>query len=307
MWRVAPHRVVAAAPEHLASLPLIEAKAGQLFPDTHVPERLREIVTPPEAFARAAREQRLFVAVAARDEAVGFALAGVMDGAAYLAELDVLPEHGRRGIGRDLIEAVKLWAAQGGFPALLLVTFKDLPWNAPYYLRLGFEALAPDAHTPALQAVLQREAAAGLDASRRVAMRARVEPAGPAPLRYVTRAGVANAELNALFGAAWPAHRERDFEATFAQSLLYVTAHAGPRLVGFVNLAWDGGLHGFVLDPTVHPDWRLRGVGSELMRLVIAGARDKGLEWLHVDYEPGLERFYRRSGFTSSEAGVLRL
>ena len=123
----------------------------------------------------------------------------------------------------------------------------------------------------------------------------------------MTRAGVGNVELNRLFAASWPGHAERDFVSLLAHSAFYVTAHLGPELVGFVNVAWDGGVHGFVLDPTVAPGHRRRGIGSSLLQHVVAGARERQLEWLHVDYEPGLDAFYRRAGFSSSEAGVLRL
>jgi len=301
------YHVAAAGLEQVRSLPAIELEASRLFPESHVPPNLRHVVTPQYAFASAQREGRLFTASTETGEVVGLALAGVMDGAAYLAELDVLPAHGRRGLGRKLIEAVIEWAERGGFAELTLATFRDLPWNAPYYARLGFEELAPAALGPALAAVLRREATTGLDPDKRLAMRRPLAANLEASLQYATRAGVGNAELNQLFRAAWPQHKQRDFESLLGHSALYVTAHLGPKLVGFVNVAWDGGQHGFILDPTVLPEHRLQGIGNALMRHAIAGARDRELVWLHVDFEPGLEAFYRKAGFVSSEAAVLRL
>lgn len=58
-----------------------------------------------------------------------------------------------------------------GCSALTLTTFADVPWNAPYYARLGFEAVPPERLTPGLRAVRDHEATVGLDAWRRVAMR----------------------------------------------------------------------------------------------------------------------------------------
>jgi predicted N-acetyltransferase YhbS len=77
--------------------------------------------------------------------------------------------------------------------------------------------------------------------------------------------------------------------------------------VGFVNLAWDGGVHAFFLDTTVHPAWQRRGIGQRLVNLAAQESRRSGAEWLHVDYEPHLEPFYRACGFRQSLAGVMRL
>ena len=116
-----------------------------------------------------------------------------------------------------------------------------------------------------------------------------------------------DAELNRLFAAAWPEHRSRAFGPVLACSFTYVCAFAGVALVGFVNVAWDGGVHAFLLDTTVAREYRRRGVGTELVRRAADVARGAGLEWLHVDYEPHLNGFYRGCGFGPTAAGLLRL
>ena len=113
-------------------------------------------------------------------------------------------------------------------------------------------------------------------------------------------------ELDDLFAASWGGHERRDFGPVLRRSLVYVCAYRG-RLVGFVNVAWDGGVHGFLLDTTVHPDLRRRGIGRRLVRLAAAEAGRRGVEWLHVDFEPHLRRFYEGCGFRLSEAGLLKL
>ena len=57
----------------------------------------------------------------------------------------------------------------------------------------------------------------------------------------------------------------------------------------------------------MHPDYRLRGIGRELVRRLTQAARDAGCEWLHVDYEASLARFYEACGFSPTAAGVIRL
>lgn len=124
---------------------------------------------------------------------------------------------------------------------------------------------------------------------------------------YTLSPAVTNAAMNALFAASWPNHREVDYAPELAHSLLYVCAHAGDRLVGFVNVAWNGGIHAFILDTTVHPDFQRRGIGVRLVRGAADAARLRGMEWLHVDYDPHLDAFYRACGFEPTLAGLIRL
>jgi ribosomal protein S18 acetylase RimI-like enzyme len=90
-------------------------------------------------------------------------------------------------------------------------------------------------------------------------------------------------------------------------SLAYVGAFDGETLVGFVNVAWDGRDHAFILDTRVHPAYRHRGIGRELVRRAAGVARERGCETLHVDYAAELEPFYAACGFTPTAAGLIDL
>jgi GNAT superfamily N-acetyltransferase len=114
-------------------------------------------------------------------------------------------------------------------------------------------------------------------------------------------------ELDALFAVSWPSHVSRDFGPVLAHSLVYLTARVGGRLVGFANVATDGGEHAFLLDPTVTPELRRRGIGRALVSRAIAESRARGARWLHVDYAVELEPFYRSAGFRATAAGLVRL
>ena len=114
--------------------------------------------------------------------------------------------------------------------------------------------------------------------------------------------------LNRLYATVWPDHQEREFERVLERSVTHVGAFDDDDvLVGFVYVAWDGGAHAFLLEPTVLPAFRNRGIGSALIRHAAREAADAGAEWLHVDYVGDLERFYSASGFRPKSAGVLRL
>jgi GNAT superfamily N-acetyltransferase len=95
-------------------------------------------------------------------------------------------------------------------------------------------------------------------------------------LQYPINSPVTSRQLNDLFAASWEGHRWRDFEPVLRRSLGYVCAWRGDELIGCVNLAWDGGVHAFVLDTTVRPNVRRRGVGRRLAKLAVEVARGVG-------------------------------
>jgi GNAT superfamily N-acetyltransferase len=113
-------------------------------------------------------------------------------------------------------------------------------------------------------------------------------------------------QLNRLFKASWSEHDACEFAPVLSRSLAYFGAYSASRLIGFVNVAWDGGQHAFLLDPTVHPDFRRQGVGRSLVQAAIQLASARGITWLHVDYEEALEPFYRSAGFMPTRAGLVR-
>ncbi|GII53489.1 GCN5 family N-acetyltransferase [Planotetraspora thailandica] len=102
---------------------------------------------------------------------VGFAMLGVVDGHAHLDQLAVHPDHGRRGIGTELLTAACDAAAATGAAAMTLTTFRDVPWNAPWYARRGFAVLAPEEWGLELTALVRHEQALGIDLAPRVVMR----------------------------------------------------------------------------------------------------------------------------------------
>jgi GNAT superfamily N-acetyltransferase len=156
--------------EDVPALGDVERAAATLFAPYGLAELFSE-TSAPEKLEDAARDGRLWVATDAAGTVVGFALAALVGGTAHLDELDVHPAHGRRGVGRALIDAVIAWARAHGHRALTLNTMRDVPWNAPYYERLGFVILPDDALPPALAELRRREVEHGLPGERRVSMR----------------------------------------------------------------------------------------------------------------------------------------
>ncbi len=100
---------------------------------------------------------------------VGYLIADLVDGCAHVEQVSVLPSQRGRRIGEGLVEHLAGWARDRGLPALTLTTYRDVPWNGPHWVRLGFrELIAPG---PGLRAIREHEAARGLDVWPRLAMR----------------------------------------------------------------------------------------------------------------------------------------
>jgi len=164
------YRIRLARPSDLALLPVVEKHAADNFEGYGLAALFARVLTPYAALEQAQKAGLLWVAVEHSDHPAGFALACEVGGNAHLDELDVDPRHGRQGLGRALVETVCDWARQAGFPAITLTTLSHIPWNAPFYEKLGFRILAPEELTPALQELLQSEVAHGLPVENRVAM-----------------------------------------------------------------------------------------------------------------------------------------
>jgi GNAT superfamily N-acetyltransferase len=119
-----------------------------------------------------------------------------------------------------------------------------------------------------------------------------------------------NAELNALHAEGFD-HRvlADDWWAQVQRhSLGWVCARDGEELVGFVNVAWDGAVHAFLLDTLVATRVRRQDVGTRLVEVAVEHARKAGCEWLHVDFEDHLRGFYFDGcGFRPTQAGLIAL
>jgi GNAT superfamily N-acetyltransferase len=147
----------------------VEIDAGQVFRDVGMPD-IADAVSDMSALRKAAAAQRLWMAEIGTEPA-GFITAEMVDGNAHVAQVSVARGYAGRGYGRALIELVEAWGRSAGCPATTLTTFRDVPWNAPYYARLGYTVLADDDMGPELRRIVAYEASLpGIDASLRCAM-----------------------------------------------------------------------------------------------------------------------------------------
>jgi GNAT superfamily N-acetyltransferase len=139
----------------LPLLPAIEQAADPLFASVG-------IVFPPGPMVIEEAIRDGAVIYVAGDPPVGFAAVRRRDGNVHLEQIAVHPDHGRQGIGGRLLERVVDHAVEEGAARVTLITFRDVPWNGPWYARHGFGELPEAGYGPQIRALWQAEIAAGL-------------------------------------------------------------------------------------------------------------------------------------------------
>lgn len=151
-------------------LPGIEAAAGEVFRDLGMDAVADDDLPTIEELARFLELDGILVAVDDRDHPVAYLLVEPLDGWAHVEQVSVHPDHAGLRLGSRLLDEADAWAKQHDLAGLTLTTFEHVPWNAPYYQRLGFHTI-DDAAVPAgLREIRNVEAARGLDRWPRVAM-----------------------------------------------------------------------------------------------------------------------------------------
>jgi GNAT superfamily N-acetyltransferase len=146
----------------------IEVAAGQAFAGLGMDFVASDEPLPAGELLRYVRDGRAW---AAGDEPVAYLIADLVDGNVHIEQVSVDPAHAGRRIGAALVEHVAAWARARSAPALTLTTYTEVPWNGPYYERLGFRPLAEAELTPGLRRIRAEEAAHGLDQWPRQTMR----------------------------------------------------------------------------------------------------------------------------------------
>lgn len=161
-----------ATPADFPAMGAVEITASQRFREVGLGLAAALPPLPVWHLRRAQEEGWAWVAASASGEVVGFLVGSVLDGVAHVDEVNVLPEHGRRGIGRALLETLAARAREQGLPAITLATFRHVPWNYPFYRSAGFRELGREELTPGLREIRRLESGVWIAlAAERVLMR----------------------------------------------------------------------------------------------------------------------------------------
>ena len=157
--------------DELTLLRAIETAAGEVFRELGMDEIADDAPLAVEELAAYQGDGRAWVSVDGADRPIAYLLMQRVDDSAHVEQISVHPDHARRGRGKALIDVAGQWSYEQGLTGLTLTTFEDVPWNAPYYRRLGFRILQDDEIPEGLRAIRRQETQFGLDRWPRVAMR----------------------------------------------------------------------------------------------------------------------------------------
>lgn len=173
--RVEGYRIRQARPDELHLLAEIDIAADRRFEAT--PYAAAVATYPPLQVPELAAMQdawRLWVATDSGGVPAGFAHTLLdPDSVLHLAQVSVHPDHAGHRLTRRIVDALIRYHKGRGIGEITLTTFRDVPWNAPYYVRLGFIEI-PDAEAdadPNLGPRLRDQIAHGLPRECRMAMR----------------------------------------------------------------------------------------------------------------------------------------
>lgn len=158
--------------DDVARLHDIDTAAGRLFRQVGMAEVADHAGIDQGLLHDLIAARRVWVVEASGDGApVAFATTAEVDTALHFDQVSVDPDFARRGVGRLLMEHLIEQARRSSHRAVTLTTFRDVPWNAPYYARLGFDVVPDEELTDGLRQIRERERESGLDAWPRVTMR----------------------------------------------------------------------------------------------------------------------------------------
>lgn len=315
-------RIRPAAFGDLPALQDVERAAGAPFRDLGMPEIADDEPPALDTLERFRRAGRCWVAADERDRPAAYLIAEPVDGALHVEQVSVHPRAAGRGVGRSLIAHAAAHARAEGLAALTLTTFAEVPWNAPYYARLGFRTLAGSDLTPGLRRIRAEESGHGLARWPRVCMRLdlREEGAAPAGPPRVTIRPAHERDFPGFLGLAaqveqWfgPMVEEAGFHdavrAHISRSMALVAVSSGPDLLGGLLFGAE--------PPAHHVHWlvvsqRARGTGvgralmAEATRRWVRGPGHLEVVTFGADHPgaavSGARVFYERLGFTPAEA-----
>ncbi|MET0794579.1 MAG: GNAT family N-acetyltransferase, partial [Polyangiaceae bacterium] len=272
----------------------IEDAAGTLFSGLRLIDEALDASFPLEKLSELVARGQVWVVCATGDLPVGMVIASLEDSAVYLEEIDVLPTYGRRGLGARLLESVCTWARAQGHSAVTLSTFREVPWNGPFYRKHGFRDLEPKEWTPRMHAIREQEALHGLRIEARTFMRR--------DLRGTTLPSIELRTRDCAEIESFLADRIEEFNSKatgYNDGESFAATHtdeAGAILGGIAGHTWGGVC--FVAYLWVAEEYRSQGLGGALLRVAEQNAADKGCALVllssHSFQSPG---FYARWGY----------
>jgi ribosomal protein S18 acetylase RimI-like enzyme len=308
--------VIRLADEHdLEQLVAIEISAGHQFHAVGLPG-VAEDAPDPEQLRAAIRQGRVWVADLG-DVTGAYIVVEVLDGNAHIAQVSVAAQHARQGVGRALMQHVEAWGRDQGCPATTLTTFREVPWNGPYYRRLGYDVSSPSEAGPELRRTLEAEQQVPiLSAAPRCAMIKHNQRESVSRTPVVFRSATRDdARAVARLVAELAAHQQQSEHVTAdadswramldRPEITILLAEVDHVPIGYVSAVerphlWTGKQVLALDDLYVRAGHRDRAIGRQLMQELARHAAGRVIIWGVQPDNHAAIRFYRGLGATVS-------
>lgn len=224
--------------------------------------------------------------------------------------IEVFPDFRRRGYAGEAITLLlAYYFEERRYQKCNVTTYDYNRASIALHRALGFQPEGRLRRTAYTAGEHHDELLYGITAEEFAAARsAKPEQTSTEGLEFRRKPQLSNEELATLLDESWDRQRPPpDYGRILARSLTWIGAYDEQQIIGYVNLAWDGGVHAFLLDTAVQPSYRHRGVGTRLVTEALRAAADHpGIEWVHVDSSPELlAGFYIPAGFRATAAGLV--
>ena len=287
------YRIRLARPDEIPRLREIEDEAGTIFSGLGLIDEALDVVFPVDDLVRLVGMGQVWVGCPENDLPVGMVIASVREEAAYVEEMDVLPSHGRRGLGARLLACVCAWARAEGHAAVTLSTFRDVPWNGPFYRKHGFRDLQPAEWTPGMRAIRAKEARHGLRVEARVFMRREL---GGVENHIMTKSTPSSEELQFLEDRLYEFNRAQTGQDDGQLFAFFVRNDQQEIVAGLSGWTWAKACEIRML--WVHPAWRGQGYGRSLLESAEQEARGRGCKVILISsYSFQAPAFYQKGGY----------
>lgn len=156
--------------DDIPKLSLVEHTASQQLREYNIGEVDLNRVCDPIDLLKAQQMNLVWVVDDDKGTVVGFIYLRYINEQPHIEEIDVLPIHSRKGLGTALANTAIDWAKQEKYKYLSLSTFTIVPWNMPFYEKLGFKVVKSEDLSPEFSKLKEIESSLGLNMKNRVIM-----------------------------------------------------------------------------------------------------------------------------------------
>ena len=122
---------------------------------------------------------------------------------------------------------------------------------------------------------------------------------------YVCNEAVSVKELADLRESIGWNRMDNEYKNPLLTSYYHIAVYEKEVLIGYIDCVSNGVTDAYIQDLMVHPDYQRRGIGTELMTIMINYLKQKHIYMISVVFEENLKPFYEKFGFFNMLCGQM--